>query len=401
MELPIEEIKVRKVLDSRGNFTVEAAVTVPNGFGRTSAPAGASTGETEVIAFSKSGIDASIQFFESKVKRSLIGFNALDQSGFDRLLTDIDGSGNFSNLGGNLATALSMSVAKAAAQSIGVPLYRYVGGIRTTRPRPMGNVIGGGKHARNGTSIQEFLVSAQGSTFLESAYINVLVHRRIGDMLSDRFKDISIGVGDERAWSVNLTDEEAFDILNEAVKEISSEKKVKIYTGVDFAADSLYENGKYVYKHTTRSRDEQIDYAISISKDLGVYYIEDPMYDTDFDGFAEITARVGDRSLIVGDDLYTTNPERIRKGVEKRSTNAVLIKVNQIGTLSAAREAVAVATFAGMKNIVSHRSGETTDDFLAHLSVAFGSTFVKTGVIGGERVAKLNEIARIEECLTS
>ncbi|BAB60153.1 enolase [Thermoplasma volcanium GSS1] len=401
MELPIEDVRVRKVLDSRGNFTVEADVYIPGGFGRTSAPAGASTGETEVIAFSKKGIDESIKFFETNVRRSIIGFNALDQKGFDALITDLDGSGNFSNLGGNLSTALSMSVAKAVSAHLGIPLYRYVGGINHSMPRPIGNVIGGGKHARNGTSIQEFLVSAQGKTFMESAYVNVLVHRKIGDILSEKMKDISIGVGDERAWSVNISDEEAFEVLNQAVNEVSSETKVKIYTGLDFAADSLYENGKYVYKHTVRSRDEQIDYAISINKDFGVYYIEDPMFDTDFEGFAEITKKIGDKAMIVGDDLYTTNPDRIRKGIELGSTNAVLIKVNQIGTLTKAQEAASLASSAGLKNVVSHRSGETTDDFLAHLSVAFSSTFVKTGTIGGERIAKLNELMRIEECLTS
>ncbi|MGC8608907.1 MAG: phosphopyruvate hydratase, partial [Thermoplasmata archaeon] len=204
MEYPIKDIKVRKILDSRGNYTVEADVYIPGGFGRTSAPAGASTGETEVIAFSSKGIDASIKFFENSVKKSLIGFNAAAQKDVDQLLKDLDGSENFSNLGGNLATVISLSVAKAVSNAIGIPLYRYVGGLSESIPRPIGNVIGGGKHARNGTSIQEFLVSSQGKTFMESAYTNVLVHRRIGDILSDKFKDISIGVGDERAWSVNI-----------------------------------------------------------------------------------------------------------------------------------------------------------------------------------------------------
>ncbi len=400
MEYPIEDVKVRKVLDSRGNYTVEADIFVPGGFGRTSAPAGASTGETEVIAFSSKGIDSSIKFFENSVKKSILGFNAMNQKELDQLLKDLDGTPNFANLGGNLSTAISISAAKAVSNTLGIDLYRYVGGMSGSIPRPIGNVIGGGKHARNGTAIQEFLVSAQGKTFMESAYTNVLVHRRIGDILSDKFRDISIGVGDERAWSVNISDAEAIDILNEAVKDISGEKHVKIYTGVDFAADSLYENGKYNYKSHMRSRDEQIDFAVSLSKDDNVYFIEDPMYDTDFEGFAEITRRIGNSALIVGDDLYTTNPERIRKGIEMKATNAVLIKVNQIGTLTDAKEAAFMTNKAGLTNVVSHRSGETTDDFAAHLAVAFSSRFIKTGVIGGERVAKLNEVSRIEECST-
>lgn len=351
-------------------------------------------------AFAKGGPDASISYFEKNLRKRLIGFNALDQKGLDTLMRETDGTEYLSNLGGNMATAISIANAKAVSDSLDIPLYRYVGGALARKlPRPMGNVIGGGRHSQNGTTIQEFLVSTQADTFLESAYINARVHRRIGELLSDKLKGVSVGVGDERAWTASIDDLEAVDILKQAVKEGSSEHKVKIYMGTDFAATEFFRDGKYHYKKETRTRDEQIDFADYFSRELGFYFIEDPMEDTDFEGFAEVTRKAGSRSVIVGDDLYTTNPERIRKGVELKSTNGVLIKVNQIGTLSSTDEAVKVATEAGMRRTVSHRSGETTDDFIAHLSVAFGAEFIKSGTIGGERLAKLNELIRIEEDL--
>lgn len=397
-EFEIRDIKVRKVLDSRGRFTIEADVFLQNCFGRCSAPSGASTGATEVIAFSNKGIDSSIDFFNSSVKSSLIGRNALDQRGLDRVLTELDGTYNFGLLGGNMATALSVANAKAAASALGIPLYRFVGGAFTNRiPWPLGNVIGGGKHSTNGTTIQEFHVAAHGDTFLKSIHVNALVHRQIGEMLAEKLPGISIGVGDERAWTASISDEDAIDILKDAVAQVSVETGVKIDIGTDLAATSFYEKGKYVYRDSKKTEDEQIDYVKSLVNDHGFVLVEDPLYEDAFEGFAEITRSVGDKCLIVGDDLYTTNTKRIQKGIEEKSTNAILVKVNQIGTLTATYEAVDLATRAGMKNVVSHRSGETIDDFIAHLSVAFSASYVKSGVIGGERLSKLNELTRIEE----
>lgn len=397
-ELPIDDIRVRKIIDSRGNFTVEADIIIEDIMGRCSAPSGASTGETEVHAFPKDGPDASLSFFEEKLRSKLVGFNALDQTGFDRIIAETDGTEYLENVGGNLSTALSIANAKAVANYLGLPLYSYIGGsFSRSLPRPMGNVIGGGKHSVNGTTIQEFLVSAQAETFLQSAYINARTHKRIGEILSERLKGVSVGLGDEKAWTASISDSDAIDIVTQAANEISAQFHVKILKGVDFAATSFYENKKYQYRSGPKSRDEQIDFAVSFSKDYRFYFIEDPLMDSDFDGFAEITAKVSDRSLIVGDDLYTTNPERLKKGIQKKSTNGILIKVNQIGSLTKTAETVRLATAAGIRNTVSHRSGETTDDFAAHLSVAFGSIFIKTGTIGGERLAKLNELIRIEE----
>ena len=399
-QLPILDVRARKVIDSRGNFTVEVTVFLEYSSGTCSSPSGASTGATEMQAFPKGGPDASIEFLEKRLKAKLIGYNALDQFGLDAMLREVDGSEYLSNLGGNMATAISMANAKAVASALDIPLYRYVGGALARQlPRPMGNVIGGGRHSQNGTTIQEFLVSTQAKTFLESAYINARVHRRIGELLSDKLKGVSVGVGDERAWTASIDDLEAVEIIKQATREASAEYKTKILLGTDFAATEFFKDGKYHYKKETKTRDEQIDFAAYFSRDLGFYFIEDPMEDTDFEGFAEVTKKVGKNSVIVGDDIYTTNPARIRKGIELKSTNAVLIKVNQIGTLSSTQEAVRLATEAGMSRTVSHRSGETTDDFIAHLSVAFGAEFIKSGTIGGERLAKLNELIRIEEDL--
>ncbi len=397
-EFKIRDASVRKVLDSRGNQTVETDIVLPYSTGRCSAPAGASTGETEALAYPAGGVDSSVRLFESRIKKKILGFDALDQKGFDRLLREVDGTDNFSEIGGNLATALSVSLAKAAANSLGIPLYRYVGGfLRSEIPKPIGNVIGGGAHSKNGTTVQEFMVSSVGKTVLESITLNSIVHRKIGIALREMFKDFSIGLGDEKAWTASIDDDVAIDIIKTAAHEVESEHKVKVILGVDFAASNFFDGKKYKYKENHLSRDEQIDYACSLVKSHGFYFIEDPMEEHDFEGFAEITRKVGSEALIVGDDIYTTNAKRLEKGIKMKAGNAVLIKVNQIGTLSDTWDAVNLATSSGWKTAISHRSGETTDEFISHLGVAFGSEFIKTGTIGGERTAKLNELVRIEE----
>ncbi len=394
----IQECSVRNILDSRGTLTVEATIRLPDAVGICSAPSGASTGETEVKAFPQGGALSSLDIFYKEVRKGIIGLNALDQSGFDSYLEKVDGTGNFSSIGGNLATALSIANAKAVANSLQIPLYRYVGGNFATRmPKPLGNVLGGGKHSRNGTTIQEFFVSTQSENMLQCINTNIRVHRRVGEKLSEKYPDISIGVGDERAWTCNISDLDAVELVRDAAAEIEHESRLKILVGSDLAATSFFEKGKYVYKEGPKTVDQQKDFVVSLVKDHGFRVIEDPLVDSDYDGFADITAKVGDRSMIIGDDLYTTNPERIVVGIERKSTNAVLIKVNQIGTLSKTVEAVNLVNRAGWKTVISHRSGETTDDFIAHLGVAFGSEMIKSGTIGGERLAKLNELIRIQE----
>ncbi|MHB1439799.1 MAG: phosphopyruvate hydratase [Cuniculiplasma sp.] len=398
-KLNISNTSLRIILDSRGNKTVEATVVLKSGStGVCSAPSGASTGATEVIPFRDGNAEESLSYFNRNVRESLKNFNGLNQVGFDKLLKNIDGTENFAAMGGNVSTALSIALAKAVSREIGIPLYRYVGGnFRMKAPKPIGNVIGGGKHAINGTTFQEFLVSNDSSSFLEAIEINSLIHKRIGQKAKEIMKNVSIGVGDERAWVLSISDEEAMQLLKDAADEVSEERKVKTILGFDAAASSFYEKEKYVYREKKRDQGEQIQYILDAHKNYGFYFIEDPMDEADFEGHAAITKSLGNKALIVGDDLYTTNSARIRKGIELKATNGVLIKVNQIGTLTDTWDAVKTATEASMKNVISHRSGETTDDFIAHLSLAFSSTFIKSGTIGGERLAKLNELVRIQE----
>ncbi len=396
----ILDCSVRNIVDSRGTLTVEATVRLQEGTGISSAPSGASTGETEVKAFPQGGALSSREIFFKEVRKGIIGMNALDQAGFDSYLENIDGSGNFSVIGGNLATALSIANAKAVANALQIPLYRYVGGnFANKMPKPLGNVLGGGKHSRNGTTIQEFFVSTQSEDMLQCINTNIRVHRRVGEKLAAKYPELSIGVGDERAWTCNIPDLEAVELVRAAAMEVEHESKVRILTGSDLAATSFFEKGKYVYRDGPKTVDQQKDFVVSLANEHGFSIIEDPLVDSDYDGFADITARIGNRALIIGDDLYTTNPERIKIGIERRSTNAALIKVNQIGTLTKTVEAVKLVNRAGWKTVISHRSGETTDDFISHLGVAFGSEMIKSGTIGGERLAKLNELIRIQEDL--
>ena len=394
----ITDCSARVILDSRGNTTVEASVKIGNFTGTCGAPSGASTGATEVIPFRNNSPAETVENFYARVRQRLIGFNAFNQSRFDDLLREIDGSENFAEIGGNLSTALSIGCAKAVANKIGIPLYRYAGGnFRAKLPKPLGNVLGGGKHAINGTTIQEFLVSNSSESFLKAIMVNSKIHKRVGKLLSEKLPGQSIGVGDERAWVASISDEDAMDIMKRACTEISSEEKVNVVMGSDLAASNFFDGSSYTYRNHKLSRDQQIDFVKAMVKEKGFTIIEDPMDEEDFDGFSLITSSVGSRALIIGDDLYTTNARRIEKGIEMHSTNAVLIKVNQIGTLTETWRAVKAATEASMKNVISHRSGETTDDFIAHLSIAFSSSYIKTGTIGGERLAKLNELVRIEE----
>ena len=394
----IRDARARVILDSRGAQTIETSISVDGCTGVCGAPSGKSMGKTEAKPFRNGSARESVEIFYSKVRERIIGFNAFDQTGFDRLLREIDGTGDFSEIGGNLSTGLSISCAKAVSKKLGIPLYRYAGGnFRAKFPHPLGNVIGGGKHAINGTTMQEFLVTNSESDFMKSMIINTKVHQRIGKLIEGVIPGKALGVGDERAWVASINDDQAMDILKQATSEISHEEKVSTFMAVDMAASSYYENGVYVYKDRKLSRDEQIELVKSMVKERGFTIIEDPMDEEDFEGFSAITEAVGNRSTIIGDDIYTTNTRLIQKGIEMQSSNAVLIKVNQIGTLTEAWDAVKMATAASWKNVISHRSGETTDDFIAHLSVAFGSSHIKCGTIGGERLAKLNEVARIQE----
>ncbi len=393
----IEDIVIRKILDSRGKPTVEVEVYTLSGYGRAAAPAGKSTGKHEVKAYPRGGIDEGIRYFKDRMD-NFIGMDSTQQEDVDFLLHEIDNTPDFSMLGGNVAVALSLAVAKAAASSLGLPLYQYLGGIYAKSiPKPVGNVLGGGKHAINGTTIQEMLSAALGDDAKSNVFANAEVHRILGEKLRKKFPNLSIGLGDEKAWVAPLDDKEALSLVAESIAEVRDNYGFEMYPALDFAASSFYENGKYRYSDKELSSEEQIEFVESLVRDYGVYIVEDPLHEDDFDGFAELTRRIGHVAYIVGDDLFVTNRKRLEIGIEKGAANTILIKPNQIGTLTDMHNTIRLAKESGYACMISHRSGETCDASIAHLGVAFGCEFIKTGTIGGERIAKLNELIRIEE----
>jgi len=394
----IENLRIRKILDSRGNATVEVDVTAGAVVGRAAAPSGASTGKYEVAAWPSGGVDEGIRLFRREIAAKLEGVDSAEQEEVDRILHAVDGTADFSRIGGNVAVATSLAVVKASAASARKPLYAYLGGDRTL-PFPLGNVIGGGRHAIGGTDIQEFLSLARDPTPSRSVFANARAHRAVAEILTKRLPGEAIGRGDEGAWVAKLTNEEALSVLLEACDRASAETGVPCTPALDMAASEFYRDGTYVYKERTLTPDQQVEYVAGLVESNGLTLVEDPLDQEDFAGYARLTDRVGSACVVVGDDLFATNPERLRRGIREGSANAILIKPNQIGTLTDTRATVALAKEAGYRTVMSHRSGETTDETIAHLAVAFGSFAIKTGAVGGERIAKLNELIRIEESL--
>jgi enolase len=392
----IEALELRVILDSRGNPTVEAEVHTTNGFGRAAAPAGASTGSREAKV--RLPVEA-VENARTNVLPALIGMDASDQTGFDEQIRDLDGTADFSGIGANVAVALSLANAKAAAASAGMPLFRYLGGAFVAEmPLPLGNVIGGGAHAENSTEIQEFLVvTGDAGDVQEAVFSNAAVHRTVKDLLMKRGK--ACGKGDEGAWAPQIDDTMAFEIIAEACGIVADEMGVSVDMGIDVAASQLWNDGQYHYHDRKRSTDDQVAYIAEIVDKYDLVYVEDPLHEEDFAGFADLTGQIGDRCLVCGDDLFVTQTEFISRGIDLGSANCVLIKPNQVGTLTDTFDAVRLAHTHGMDTVMSHRSGETTDATIAHLATAFSCVFLKTGVVGGERIAKLNELIRIEEQL--
>jgi enolase len=392
----IEVIELRTILDSRGNMTVEADIHTPGGFGRSAAPSGASTGTLEAkVKPPKEAVEYAVQ----NVIPALIGLDAGDQQGFDEQLRDIDGTANFAGIGANIAVALSLANAKAASSSMGVPLFRYLGGAFVNEmPLPLGNVIGGGAHAANSTEIQEFLVVPGDATDTEEAVLaNAAVHRHIKELLAKHGK--SCGKGDEGAWAPQIDDALAFELIAEATGIVADEMNISVDMGIDVAASQMWNGEGYTYREKVRTTEDQIAYIVELVDSYDLVYVEDPLHEDDFDGFAELTSQVGDRCLVCGDDIFVTQVDRIHQGIEMDAANCVLIKPNQVGTLTDTFEAVRLAHTHGLDTVMSHRSGETTDTTIAHLATAFSCVFLKCGIVGGERIAKLNELIRIEEQL--
>jgi enolase len=394
-------VELRRILDSRGNATVEADVlTEDGGFGRAAAPAGASTGAYEAVELPPGeAIAAARRLAVPRLERTV---HVGDQRAVDAALRGADGTDDLSEIGANAVVAISMAVAKAAADTIGVPLYQHLGGAlrgpsSDSFPVPLGNVVGGGEHARDATDIQEFLAVPVGApNVVEAAFANARVHGRVGDLFDDH--GITAGKGDEGAWAPQTDDATAFEIVDEAIETVADDLGFEIRMGLDVAATELVDDdGVYRYTDVERTPDEQVDYVASLVDEYDLAYVEDPLDEEAFGDFAALTDRVGSRTEICGDDLFVTNVERLQRGIDDGAGNSILIKPNQIGTLTDAVDAINLAVANGFTPVISHRSGETEDTTIAHLAVATDAPFVKTGAVGGERTAKLNELIRIAD----
>lgn len=394
----IREVFVRKILDSRGNATIEVDVVAEDGFGRAAAPSGASTGAHEVAPWAPGGVDESVALGRDLVANELEGVDVLLQREIDHLLEEVDDTPNFSKIGGNLAVATSLAVARCAAHSLDVPLYAYLGGAFVSKlPRPFGNVLGGGAHAVGGTDIQEYMCVSLGDTFADSVFANAFVHKEVKRLLKERFPGVSLGKGDEGAWNAPIGNVEALDVVSAACNKASDEFGFDVRIALDVAATELWDGKSYNYKDGKKTSADQVAFLAELVNKYGILSVEDGLAEDDWDGWVELTKAVGNKALLVGDDLFTTSPARVRKGMELGAANAVLVKPNQIGTLSKTVETIQLAHDNGYKTVISHRSGETTDDAIAHIGAAFGCYGIKTGAVGGERTAKLNELIRIEE----
>jgi len=405
MSTVIEDIAARKVFNSRGEETIEVDVITTAGFGRASAPAGASRGKAEAVPYPEGGVDQAIRKVEETIVPELIGMNADEQETIDLLLHEIDGTKDFRNIGGNTAYALSLATAEAAASSYGIPLFQHLAGSLAGKlPYPLGNVLGGGKHALGkAPDLQEFLsLPIKAATVSDAVKANVLVHQRVCSLLKKVDATFTGGRGDEGAWAPNVKNEDALKIVARACKEVSGETGVECRAGLDVAASTLWKpkEGCYVYARegVKRNAGEQLDFVLRLIKEYDLIYVEDPFHEEDFEGFRELTKKVKN-CLICGDDLFVTNRERLTHGITAGAANAIIIKINQVGTLTDAWNATEMAKKARYTPVMSHRSGETTDTHLAHLAVAFYCSIIKTGVVGGERAAKINELIRIEESL--
>ncbi|WP_227131336.1 phosphopyruvate hydratase [Halorubellus salinus] len=395
----ITDVRLRRVLDSRGNATVEADVlTESGGFGRAAAPSGASTGEYEAIELPPS--EAIAKARELAVPRLQGGVYAGNQRDVDAALHAADGTDDFGVIGANSAVAISMAAAKAGADVLGAPLFQHLGGAFRggSFPTPLGNVVGGGEHAADATHIQEFLAAPVGApSVADAVFANAAVHAEVADLLDER--DVACGKGDEGAWAPSIDDAEAFEIVDEATSTVADEFGFEIGFGLDVAGAELYdaEEDAYVYGDEVRSTEEQVGYIAGLVDEYDLVYVEDPLDEDAYDAFADLTDRVGDRTLVCGDDLFVTNTERLQDGIDAGAGNSILVKPNQIGTLSDAFDAIELAVRHGYDPVVSHRSGETEDTTIAHLAVATDAPFIKTGAVGGERTAKLNELIRIAD----
>ncbi|MDB4908189.1 MAG: Enolase [Gemmatimonadetes bacterium] len=409
----IADIRAREILDSRGNPTIEADVILESGAaGRAAVPSGASTGEHEAMElrdgdakrYGGKGVLKAVENVMDIIAPALNGMDALDQIGVDHALIDLDGSPNKSKLGANAILAVSMATARAAAQSLGLPLYRYLGGpMARVMPVPMMNIINGGAHATNTVDFQEFMIVPVGAdSFSDALRMGTEVFHSLKKVLVKR--KLATGVGDEGGFAPDLkSDEEAITVILEAIEAAGYAPGREIALALDCAASELFKDGTYTFKKSGAGKHDAAGMIEMYTKWIDTYpivSIEDGLAEDDWDGWAELTSALGDRCQLVGDDLFVTNTERLARGIEGGVANSILIKVNQIGTLTETLESIEMARAAGYLSVISHRSGETEDTFIADLAVATGAGQIKTGSASRtDRIAKYNQLLRIEEQL--
>src|SRR4051794_3783348 len=407
------DIVAREILDSRGNPTVEADVILSSGVvGRAAVPSGASTGEHEAIELRDNdkerylgkGVQMAVQNIAETIAPALSGADATDQMSIDAALIELDGTPNKANLGANAILAVSMATARAAAQELGLPLWRYLGGPLTrVMPVPMMNILNGGAHATNTVDLQEYMIVPVGaSNFRDALRMGAEVFHALKKVLVKR--KLSTGVGDEGGFAPDLkNDEEALKVVVEAIEAAGYAPGREIAIALDPAASEIYKSGTYTFKKSgagSLSSDGMVELYGKWLDEYPIVSIEDGLAEDDWDGWAKITAALGDRVQLVGDDLFVTNTERLARGIESDVANAILIKLNQIGTLTETLESIEMAKANGYQSIISHRSGETEDTFIADLAVATGAGQIKTGSASRtDRVAKYNQLLRIEEQL--
>jgi len=406
----ISDVYAREILDSRGNPTVEVDVVLTDGIiGRAAVPSGASTGAFEAVElrdgdatrFMGKGVLKAVENVNLLISPEVEGLNPFDQPGLDHLLIELDGTDNKGKLGANAILGVSLATAKAAAESLGLPLYQYLGGVNAKElPVPMMNILNGGSHADNNVDIQEFMIMPVGaSSFAEALRMGTEVYHNLKAVLKE--KNLSTSVGDEGGFAPNLaSNEDALRCIVDAIQRAGYIPGEQVALSLDVAASELFENGTYnlASEGLKKTSDEMIDYYEGLISRYPIVSIEDGLDEDDWEGWRKMTERLGDRVQLIGDDLFVTNPERLARGIKEKCGNSILIKLNQIGTLTETLDAIEMAKRAGYTAVVSHRSGETEDVTLAHIAVAVNAGMIKTGAPARtERVAKYNELLRIEE----
>lgn len=405
--MKITDVRAREILDSRGNPTVEVDVTLEDGTkARAAVPSGASTGEREALEmrdgdksrFGGKGVLKAVNNVNERIKPIVVGMDVFEQEKIDKAMIELDGTKTKSNLGANAILGVSMAVLKAAAKAKKMPLYKYIGNGKTL-PVPMMNIINGGAHADNKLDFQEFMIIPQRDTIKERVRVGAEVFHALKSVLNER--GLSTGVGDEGGFAPDLeSNAEGFELIIEAIKKAGYEPGVDVKLGIDVAASEFYKDGKYnlVGEGRSLTSDELIDFYKELVDKYPIISIEDPVDENDWEAFTKITEEIGDRVQLVGDDLFVTNKECLQKGIDLKAGNAILLKVNQIGSITETLETIELARSHGYKTVISHRSGETEDTTIADLAVGLDLGQIKTGSMSRtDRVCKYNQLIRIEE----